>query len=217
MIRSSSQRGLIDPLVGLAVLLGVGAAGFALLAVVFYSQSASSKSELKATKAQAYTSGKADQKAADDTLQRQLSESPFNTYTAPRAAGSFVINYPKGWSAKVDECENCGTPVDLYVSPALVRSVSGQYRPAAVHVQLVSRASADLLNGYADALSQKKLRQSATTVSGIAAIRLDGQFDRFAGSLVAVPVRDKTLLFWNEDTARLAEYNEVLAQAKVNP
>jgi len=69
-----------------------------------------------------------------------------------------------------------------------------------------------------DFLSNKDLKKSDTTVSGIPAIQFTGKFtDKRTKRMIAVPIRDKTLVFTNEDPTYNSEFDLILAQSKINP
>jgi len=91
--------------------------------------------------------------------------------------------------------------------------------PVAIEVQLTSQTAAQQLSSYTS--GQSGIKQTKVTVSGIASTRLDGTFQptstKFTGSLVIVPVRDTSILIWNQDTKYAAQYNQVLSQIKINP
>ena len=62
------------------------------------------------------------------------------------------------------------------------------------------------------------LHQNTIQISGLAAFDLTGNFgDRRTVREVVVPVRDKVIVFINENNEYKNEFAQILAQAKINP
>jgi hypothetical protein len=201
----------------MVVILGLGAVIFALMAVTFYGQAQSSASTLNVQKAAAATKAKADQKKEDDAANEVANESPFRNYTAPIPDGSFEVNFPKNWTATIDE-EGGGTQVSLIMNPDFIRRENGQDDLIAAKVQLIERTGADYVGQFSGAVKDKKMTQNSITVSGQQGYDFTGQFgDRRTSREVIVPVRDKVIVFFNENSKYANEFNQILAQAKINP
>lgn len=214
---SQSEHGEVNLLVLLAAFLGLGMIIFAILAVMEFGDSHQATATLSTQKQQAYASGQAAQKAADDQASAAAKETPYRIYTAPAFAGSFVISFPKDWSAAVTESESASTQVDLRVNPDFVTTQGQATQPVAVHVRLLSQPATQI-NAGVTANPAKGLKISTVTVSGIQSSEYIGPYDQtHTGTMVVVPVRDKSLVFYNEDAKYASEFSQVLAQAKINP
>jgi hypothetical protein len=201
----------------LVVILGLGAAVFGVLAVTYYSTASTATKNLQAHEAVASDKAKAEQKKADDEAYRVAGESPFRSYVAPISFGSFEIKFPKDWSGYVDQ-ESSNIQVGLVVNPDFVRRTNSTDELAAARVQLVERTSDQYMNAYSSYVKRGTIKQNNITVSGQQAFDLTGQFqDKKTSRMVVVPVRDKVLVFINENNKYAPEFNEILAQSKIVP
>jgi hypothetical protein len=201
----------------LLLLLGLGTAGFGILTLTFATKASTATKTLEAQKAAAAAAAKDEQKKADDAAALHANESPFRAYTAPGPYGGFVISFPKTWSSYVDE-EPQGTQVKLILNPEFIRRINGTDQKNATQVTFIEQTKEKYLSQFAGNLKKGAQKQSDTTVSGQAAYNLTGTFpDRRTVHMVVVPVRDKVLVFSNENSQYEAEFNQILSQAKINP
>jgi hypothetical protein len=198
-------------------ILGVGAVIFAILTLVFYSKAQTATTTLEEQKAAAVALAKAEQKKADDEANTVANESPFRSYVAPSEYGSFEIKFPKNWSSQVIQ-ERSGTQVHLVINPEFIRRTNGNDELAAARVMLMERTSDQYMNNFQSLVKRGTLKQNTITVSGQKAFDLTGQFsDKKTTRQVIVPVRDKVLVFINENSRYAGQFNEILAQSKVIP
>ncbi len=199
----------------LVVVLGLGAALFATLAIVSFGQAHRAKADANATKLAAATAARTDQEAKDTIAARQSNESPFRSYLAPNEYGGFEIKFPKNWSSSIDEEASSTTQVALLINPDFIRRVNGTEGLMAARVTLSQRNLDANIKLYA---SQKPLSQSTVSVSGIRSTQFSGTFnDKRTQRIVLVPVRDKTIIFANEDKNYAREFDAILAQSKIVP
>ncbi len=204
-------------LIILVIILGLGAVIFGALTITFYSKAATATNTLTAQKAAAAAQARADQQKADEIANTLASESPFRSYTAPTEFGAFEIKFPKNWSSTVDQEPN-GTQVNLVLNPDFVRRISGTDELMGARITLQERPSDQFLNSFAGSFKNGKLKQTKITVSGLGATDITGSFpDKRTTREVVVAVRDKVLVFINENGKYATEFNEILAQAKIIP
>jgi hypothetical protein len=203
----------------LIAVLGLGAIIFALLTVHFYTTAHTATTTLNAQKAAAAQAAEAQQKKVDDVAYTKAGESPFRAFTAPDSDGSFVINFPKDWSSFVDE-EQTGTQVTLILNPNFVTRSNGDPNdPAAAVITLQEQTSSEFMGQFTGDVQEGQMHQTPVTVSGQPGYNLTGTFSDNSGTVreVVIPVRDKVLVFQNENSSYASEFNEILAQAKINP
>lgn len=199
----------------LIAVLAVGVLGFGVLAIVAFSKANTAANTLQSQKQSAADSARADQKKTDQTAAELASESPFRSYVAPVEYGSFEIKFPKNWSGDVNENRSNSIQVSLVVNPDFVRSQNGADDLAAAKITLYQRTLAELTKEYA---TNRDLKKSDITVAGIPSVQYSGKFaDRRTKRLVAVPVRDKTLVFTNENATYNSEFDLIMAQSRINP
>ncbi len=217
MADSSGGGGTSPIMIILIVLLGLGAIGFGIMAITFYNQAQTANNTVDTQKAQAVAAAIKVQKSNDDAAYAKAAESPFRSYTAPDADGAFIINFPKNWDGWVDE-EQSGTNVNLIINPDFVRVSQSVNELAACVVKLIEEPSSQYMTQFASYIQEGQMKQANITISGIQGYDLTGQFsDNRTTRMVVVPVRDKVLVFTNENAKYAAEFDEILAQAKVNP
>jgi hypothetical protein len=184
--------------------LGLGAVAFGITTITFYSKAQTATNTLEAQKAVAVTKAKADQKKVDDEANTVANESPFRSYVAPVEYGSFEIKFPKNWSGYVIQDKN-GTQVNLTINPDFIRRTNSNDELAAARVQLIERTSDQFMTQYTNLVKRGTLKQADITVSGQKGFDITGTFqDKRTTRMVVIPVRDKVLVFSNENS-RYAE------------
>lgn len=200
-----------------SILFGLGTLVFGVMAMVFYNQAANTKETAVARQAAAVENAKAAQKEADDLAYAQIAASPFRSYVAPVSFGSFEIKFPKSWASYVEERPN-GTQVNLLVNPDFVRKTSNTDEPNALRVQLIEQTQVQFMVQYDQYVKQKKLKKSVITVSGLPGYDLTGQFqDKKVVRMIVIPVRDKVIVFLNENSKYANDFNDILAQSHIVP
>ena len=140
---------------------------------------------------------------------------PLRTYKGPSAYGSLVVKYPKTWSAYVSESPNGGsTPINGYFNPGFVPGTDQQGSVYALRVQVVSQSYDQVVKRYQTNVKAGKLKASPyvpvnnKTVTGI---RFDGALDsKTNGSMVVIPLRDKTIQLSTESPAYVADFNKYI-------
>jgi hypothetical protein len=213
----SAGRGPAPIMLVLVLLLGLGTLVFGVMALTASAQVASSTKNAKSQADAAAAKARADQQKADEDAAAQAGESPYRSYVAPVEFGSFEIKFPKTWSSYVDQ-ENFATQVNLVLNPDFVRKTNGTDELAAAKILLQQQDQSVYMQAFSAQVKQGTLKQANITISGQRAFDLTGGFqDKRTTREVVVPVRDKVLLFINENSKYAAEFNQILSQAKVNP
>jgi hypothetical protein len=195
--------------------LGVGAVAFGIMSVVAFGEANKAKTTVEQQKKVAVDAARSDQKKQDQQAAEIASESPFRSYVAPLEFGSFEIKFPKNWSGYAQQSLTNGTQVDLAIHPDFVRRDDGTDRLMATRIQLLKRTMNDYLKTFE---AQKALTRTDVTISGVKGVQITGKFqDKRTTRLVVVPIRDKSLIFINEDVTYAHEFDQILAQSKVLP
>jgi hypothetical protein len=214
---SGEKHGSAPVMLILVVLLGLGTLVFGAMALIASQQAASATRTLSSQVAAAVAKASADQKKADDDATTKANESPYRSYVAPVSDGSFEIKFPKTWGAVVDE-EPGGTQVSLTLNPDFFRKANGKDELVAAKVTLQEHDSTSFLGSYQNDVKSGRLHQNTTTISGQRAYDLTGTFsDKRTSHMVVVPVRDKVIVFVNENSKYSDEFNQILAQARIIP
>ncbi len=195
--------------------LAVGTLVFGIMAIVFSGTAHTATTTLNQQKAAAALAARADQQKADAQAADIAAESPFRAYNAPQQYGEFQIMFPKSWNGYVDQEPTSSTQVTLYLHPDFVLKDANFFQFQGCIVLLIQRQLNDYLRQFT---SLKGMVQTDTTVDGIKSVKLVGPFpDRRTKVMIVVPVRDKVMVFTNEDPVYTNEFNQILAQATLHP
>ncbi len=186
----------------------IGAAGFAFWA---FSERQDYKNNVDAKIAVAVKDNTKKVQAADAITYAEESKNPLKTYVGPEAFGTVNIVYPKTWSVYA-VTGNSSTPVNLYAHPDVVPSIDSDISSFALRVQVVEQKYSSVLQQYSSQQKQGKLAvkpYALPKVPGVNGVRLDGQLTQNEqGSMVILPIRDKTLKMWTESTTFVNDFNE---------
>jgi hypothetical protein len=154
----------------------------------------------------------------------QQSKSPNKVFQGPVTYGSISFNYPKTWSAYVDQSSST-EPLNSYFYPDQVPGLQSN-SAFALRVELVNTTYSQVIQSFSSQIKIGKLTAAAYTppqMSGIAnaqvGTRLDGQIlSNQTGSMVIIQVRDKTLEVYTESSNYLGDFNNtVLPSLKYTP
>lgn len=148
--------------------------------------------------------------AKDAAQYAEAAKSPLKTYVGPDAYGSVHISYPKTWSAYIDTT-NSSNPVDAYFHADYVPATTDPTASYNLRVQVVASSYDSVLSQY-----QGNVQAGTATASpyklpkvpSVVGTRLDGQlFDNNgSGTLILLPLRDKTLKIWIESPTYLTDF-----------
>lgn len=137
-------------------------------------------------------------------------KSPLKAYQGPSAYGSVVINFPKTWSAYVNETGSGGSPLDGYFHPDFVPGAQSG-TTFALRLQVTESAYAQEIRQFENTAKQGKARIAAfqaPKVAGATGIRVDGEISQGKqGSMIILPLRDKTLKIFTESNQYLGDFN----------
>lgn len=141
----------------------------------------------------------------------EIEKQPLKAYNGPEAYGSLVVQYPKTWSSYVDDTGNASAAVDGYFYPGTVPSLTAQSSTFALRIQVLAQQYATVLNNFSGQLQNGKLTASPfklAKVPSVVGLRLDGQITGTkTGSMIVLPLRDKTLEIWTESSQYSNDFN----------
>lgn len=201
------RKPLLIPLI-IVSLLFVAVAGFASWAFMGrqdYKTNSDQKVAAAVAIAQQQTSA---QKDKQFTIAEKL---PLRTYTGPAPYGSLKISYPKTWSVYVSELTDSTRPIDAYFNPGFVPSTNENGVVYALRAQIISQMYTDALNSFQPYIKSGKLKATPyipANEPSVTGLRLDGQLTPLVnGSMVVLPLRDKTLEIWTESPQYVNDFN----------
>lgn len=203
-----STNTLLLPVIVLAVLF-VGAASFAVWAFSGR-QDYKDHSDAKVTAAVALNKQKV--QAADAVQYAEAAKNPLTVYAGPDAYGSVHLSYPKTWSAYVDTTSS-STPLNAYFHSNYVPATQSK-QTYQLRVQVVARSYSTELGKYASSIKKGTATAAAYSlpkVSSVVGTRITGAIFSTSlaapGTIVLVPLRDKTLEVWTESYDYLPDFN----------
>lgn len=210
MIKLNQQgfNTLIFPLL-LFMILFFGAAGFGLWA---FMERQDYKDNVEPKIAAAVEVAKQQTAAAKDQEFAEKEKSPLKPYSGPATFGSISIMYPKTWSAFVSETGKGNTPINGYFHPNFVPALDSG-TGFALRIELVELSYAQELKKFDGAVKAGTVRVSpyASKVGGVVGARVDGEIvTKKKGSMVLLPLRDKTLRVWTEAEEFKKDFNDII-------
>jgi hypothetical protein len=205
--QSGAVNGLVISLV-LAVVLLVAALGFGGWA---FSGRQDYKNNVDSKISTAVTAAKQQESTAKDLQFAEVVKNPLKSYTGPEAYGSLIVNYPKTWSAYVDDTGTGSSLVDGYFAPGSVPSATGQNSVFALRVQVLSQTYAQVLQSFSGQQQSGKLIVSAYALPKLpktVGVKAVGQISsQTTVTMVVLPLRSNTLEIWTEGSQYLADFN----------
>jgi len=196
----------------LAVLLLLGALGFGAWA---FNSRQDYKNHTDSKINTAVAAAKQQESAAKDVIFAEEAKQPLRSYSGPEAYGSLLVNFPKTWSAYVDDTGTGNLVVDGYFTPGVVPSVTNQNSVFALRVQVLSQSYVQALESFSGQQKDGKLTVSAYALPKLpktVGVEVVGQLATQAtGSatvtMVVLPLRSNTLEIWTEGSQYLADFN----------
>lgn len=164
-------------------------------------------------------------KALNEQKDKEFAEKakyPFNTYTSSASTGTAILKYPKNWAAYVEEQNQGSLPVNAYFYPNFVPNVQENKTNFALRMRIIQQTYDSVLQQYTPQIQRGtvKLRPyKPDNVPGVIGSRLDGAVQtQKQGTMVIMPVRDKTVQIWTEAQVYNADYfNIILPNFTMSP
>lgn len=207
---------LIPFILVIVILLGV--TGFSIWA---YTSRQDYKTNVDKKIEQAVEKAKTQTATEKDTEFVEKEKLPLRTYRGPEAYGSLVVKYPKTWSAYVIEGGNSTNPVDGFFNPGYVPGVDNS-AVYALRVQVLPGSYSSELQRYSDFTTAGKVKIAPfkfPKVKGVVGSRINGEIDTGKqGSVILMPLRDKTLKVSTEATTFINDFNKnILPNLRFSP
>jgi hypothetical protein len=221
MKRVWDERGQLNVLlipVILLVLMLIGAGAFAVWA---FNGRQDYKNNVDAKIVTAVAANTQKVQAADAQQYAEAAKQPLKTYVGPEAYGSVHISYPKTWSAYVDTTSS-SVGLNGYFYPDVVPSVTARTSVFALRVQVLQTPYSQAVGQFSGLLKEGKVTVTPyklAKVPSVVGVRIDGQIaQNKQGSLVVLPLRDKTLEISTESSVFMPDFNtNILPNASFSP
>jgi hypothetical protein len=203
---------LLIPLI-LMVLFFVSAAGFGVWA---YTERADYKDNSDQKAAAAAEIARRDEGIIKDKAYAEAEKQPLTSFDGPSAFGSVHVDYPKTWSVYVDSKGDGSQPLDAYFNPRAVPSTGDQTAAYALRIEVVESTYAKVLNAYNSYAKNKQVTVVPYTlpkVPGVVGVKVDGLVrpgKKTTGSMIIMPLRDKTIQVWTENAQSIGDFNSFI-------
>lgn len=220
MIKMRGQQGFAASilLAGVFFVLFIAVAGFGYWA---FSGRQDYKNNVDKKINEAVASSEESQKAKLEADFFEKEKSPNKVYKGPLSLGTVTFNYPKTWSAYVDE-SNSSAPLNGFFHPDVVPGVQSS-TAFAIRMELTTRDYSSTLKEFDNQVKQGKVTAKAyvppkmVNISNVSTgTRLDGAISKDnqgkdkIGSMLIIKVRDKTLKLYTESTAFSSDYENII-------
>lgn len=146
---------------------------------------------------------------------------PLKDYQGPSAYGAVLIKYPKTWGAYVDERESGQNAINGYFHPIFVPGT--QTKTAyALRLAVVNTSYDEELKKFDAKVKQGKVSVSpyrVPKIKNVQGVRISGEIaTNIQGTMVLLPLRDKTLKVWTEANQFLKDFdNHVMSNLTFSP
>lgn len=200
---------------GLLVGISLSAVLFLGLFIWQFMQAAAARSDRDTAIASAVEKAEEEQQAKLQAEFKQQLESDTVQFVGPDVLGSIRFEYPKAWSVQVDSNNSGSTPLSVTMHPNAITNTTAAF---ALRMEVVEEEYSDRASDYDRAVEKGELKSRPVSYSGQNGIRFDGLIKTdLEGSIVLLPVRDKTLVMWTESTNFLQAFERALTTLNYVP
>jgi hypothetical protein len=160
----------------------------------------------------------AQQKVTLDAVYAEKDKLPYTTFSGKPEAGSVQLQYPRTWSAHVVEQSNGNIPIKGYFHPGFVPDTLGDATSFALRLEVVDTRYAEILKQL-----ESQVKQGGITIAPYSLAKVPDSLgsiitgkiiqgrDKVQGTMVIMPIRDKTLKVWTEsNSVFLKDFNEAV-------
>ncbi len=148
-------------------------------------------------------------------------KNPYSTYKGPDTYGGVQIQYPRTWSAYIDEKGTGTNVVDGYMHPAFVPGLNSG-TAFALRLEIVNQSYDQQVKQFDSKVKTGKVKVSpykAKQVPSVVGTRVEGEINTGQTDyMVLFPIRDKTLRVSTQSTNFVGDFdNIILANIKFTP
>jgi hypothetical protein len=159
-----------------------------------------------------------DQKAVLDAEYAEKEKQPNDTYIGKPEAGSVQVMYPKTWSAHIIEQSAGQQPINGYFHPGFVPNTNTQDTAFALRLEVTSSSYAETVKQYESqvkagtvVVTPYRLAKVPDTLGVMVTGTIVNGREKIIGTMVIMPIRDKTLKIWTESNSVFAkDFNDTV-------
>ncbi len=162
----------------------------------------------------AVAAAKQEQNKVDQGFFDEQAKQPLRAYDGPQAYGSLVVNFPKNWSAYVDDSgTSLNGLVDGYFAPGTVPAITSPTSVFALRVQVINKAYSQVVQSFSKQQQAGKLTVSAYALPkfpknvGVEVVGLLSKQATQSVTMVVIPLRSDTLELWTQGSQYLSDFN----------
>ena len=208
-MRKLNQSGQVNGLLISTILLALLFIGADIYAVSVYGKYKDARDNVESKVGVAVDEAKEQQKTELEKDFAEKEKNPLSTYASPAALGSVTVKYPKTWSAYVEETDN-SNQINGYFHPQFVPAPAKKIKYA-LRLQLRNSKYADQIRTYSEKVDRNDLKASPVQISGVTGTRYEGKIEQdTTGVLIALPIRDKTIILWTESADYAADFANII-------
>jgi hypothetical protein len=211
-----SERGAVNAWMIVSIslivvtLLALGAMTWAL--ITYFDLKGNYDSKV-ATEVAAAKKEQADADATQYEIEKNKTVRPF---VGPEDFGALEFDYPRDWSAYIDNDASRGGTFEAYLNPVEVPPISNTTRYA-LRVTIETKSYETVVKSYESLVKRGDLKSSAVKVNGQDATRLDGNFTKdIRGSAVVFKIRDKVVTLRTDADTFGELFNAIIASTTFN-
>ena len=159
---------------------------------------------------------KEDEGIVKDKEHAETDKNPLRTYIGPEQFGSVHVSYPRTWSGYVSDNGSANDPLDGYFQPGVVPNITETASTFALRVQVLNQSYTSVIEQFDEPISTGAVIATPYAfpkLPNVVGIRLDGALNpekKIIGSMMIVPLRDKTLEIWNESPVYVGDFNKYI-------
>jgi cytoskeletal protein RodZ len=162
----------------------------------------------------------------DQATYNQEAKYPLKSYVGPSAYGNVTVNYPKTWSAYVQDANNQAstgnTPINAYFQPGIVPDATNTANTFALRVQVNATSYSDTMSGFTPQVQAGQVTIAPyhlPKVPSVVGSIVTGQIEpNVNGVMIVLPLRSTTLQVWTEQPSEEADFtNIILANLTFSP
>lgn len=141
-------------------------------------------------------------------------KSPTKIFRGSETFGALRFSYPRTWSAYLVNGAG-STPVDATLHPDLV--TNNKDTAFALRLQILESAYDSEVKEFETDIEEGRVTSSPYSlkqVPGVVGVRLSGEIDtRKTGTLVLLPLRDKTIKIWTEGGDFVGDFDKFILES----
>lgn len=210
MTRQYDQRGEVNPLLLISIVLTILVLGLGSFSIWAYVNYTDQKNNVDQKIAAAVADAKRQQTSDDQAKFAEQEKQPTRPFAGPDDLGRVALSYPKTWSVYVDKDGSANSNYEAYFAAGVVPPIASK-TPYALRITVETKTYEDVLKAFQDTVKKGDLKSSPVTLQGQTGTRLDGKFSKdISGSMVLFKVRDKTLEVYTQSPTFQPDYDNII-------